>query len=75
MEESYTVDVQSKSIEVREKLQTLSKERLTISQYMFKGKTIAGILATFGDPIIDKDMLLYVLRGLGPCYNNFCIKH
>lgn len=33
--------------------------------------TIAKSLATIGDLISERDMLLYMLRGLEPHYNNF----
>lgn len=38
---------------------------------MLKAKTIANILATIGDPINDRDLLFYMLKGLRPRYNNF----
>lgn len=38
---------------------------------MLKVKVIVGNLVALGDPISEKDLLQYMLRGLGIKYNNF----
>lgn len=60
LEESYTANVQSKLMELREQFQTLSKEILKISQYMLKAKTIIGTLDTISYPTTNRYLLLYM---------------
>lgn len=58
-------------MELRSRLKNLSKEGLTVSQYVGKEKNISDHLAVAGKPIQSKDLFLHVLRGLGPNYNSF----
>lgn len=71
LEESYTISVQYKVMELRKKLLTLSKDVLIVSHYILKAKTIGRIFSTIGDLIGERNILFYMLRGLGPRYNNF----
>lgn len=71
LEETFTIDVQFKTMDLRSKLQNLSKDGSTVSQYFIKAKTLAVHLAVIGEPVSDKDFLLYILCGLGLRYNNF----
>lgn len=71
LEESYLSNVQSKDMNLRDQLQSLKKENISVSQYEIKGKTIAGHLASVGEPVNDKDLTLYLLGGLGSHYLSF----
>lgn len=42
-----------------------------MARYMLEAKNVVKNLATIGDPISERNLLFYVLRGLGPKYNNF----
>lgn len=42
LEESYSIDVQSRIMKLHEKLQGLYKDALIISQYFMKAKIIVG---------------------------------
>lgn len=53
---------------LREKLQTLNKDGLTIAEYILKLKLLE---ISISDRISEIYILLYILRGLGLRYNNF----
>lgn len=36
-----------------------------------RAKNISDHLITFGEPIIDRDLMLYIVKGLGPRYTSF----
>lgn len=53
---------------LREKLQTLNKDGLTIAEYILKLKLLE---ISISDRISEIYILLYILRGVGLRYNNF----
>lgn len=44
---------------------------MSVSQHFIKAKTIVGYLDIMGELVKEKDLLLYVLRGLESRYNFF----
>ena len=57
--------------ELRTKLQTLKKDGLSTSEYIQRLKSICNSLAAIGEPVSEKDHLIYLFNGLDREYNSF----
>lgn len=44
---------------------------MTITSYLQNIASVADDLAAIGDPVADKDLILYILHGLSPDFNLF----
>lgn len=62
-------------LDFHSQLQTLHKDGLFISDYITKAYTLSHYLATIGELVIDKDLMMYALSGLSnnSCYIPFII--
>lgn len=61
----------AKEFEVRFQLTNLSHRDQSISEYFGKVHLLADSLAATGSPLSDKDLVTYLLNGLGPSYEIF----
>lgn len=52
-------------MDLRSQLQTLSNDGLSVSAYILKAKKITGHLVVVGDPISDRDIMIFIVWGLG----------
>lgn len=66
LENVFRASTQARVVELRAQLQNLNKERMYVFQYIKK-----VMFATIREPVTCTNMLLYVIGGLGPCYNSF----
>lgn len=55
---------------LRDQLQSF-KKKASLSQYVIKVKTIARYLDSVGEPMNEKDLIFYLLGGLGSSYLSF----
>lgn len=62
---------QSKVMELSGILQSLSKNDLSVANSMLFAKTLSDHLATIGDFILQREIVLYILNGLGSRYLTF----
>lgn len=58
-------------MELCERLQSLSINDLSISEYLLKAKTIIDHLATIGEVVPERDLMIYIFNGLGSRYFTF----
>lgn len=49
----------------------MKKNNFSISQFVIKSKTIVRNLASVGEPVNEKDLILYLVRCLGSQYQSF----
>lgn len=49
----------------------LKKENLIFARYMLKSKTLLDHLASIGDIVLERELILYILNGLSPKYISF----
>lgn len=52
-------------------LQVLKKDGLLVSVYLLKAKTLSDHLVASSDIIFQKELVLFILNGLGPRYLTF----
>lgn len=71
LEDRFTNPTRSRVIELRRKLQSLSKNNLSIGEYLLRTKTILNHLASTGEVILERELVLYILNGLDPRYLSF----
>ena len=62
---------QAKEFQVRFQLTNLSRGEQTISEYFGKVRLLADSLAATGNNLSDKELVTYILNGLGPAYETF----
>ncbi|KAF5443557.1 hypothetical protein F2P56_036104 [Juglans regia] len=67
----FTSQSQAKDFQIRYQLTHLSRRDQTISDYFGKVRNLADTLAATGSPIPEKDLVTYLLTGLGPAYESF----
>lgn len=68
---AYASSASSRNMELRAQFQTTKKDGRSMPDYLQIMKSIADNLAVVGEPINNRDMILYLLEGLGPEYNPF----
>ncbi|GFP81586.1 hypothetical protein PHJA_000301900, partial [Phtheirospermum japonicum] len=59
---------QSHIIHLKDKLSSIQRGTLHISDFLLQIKTLSDELSTLGAPLSDADLLIYCTRGLGPAY-------
>ncbi|KAF5465361.1 hypothetical protein F2P56_015377 [Juglans regia] len=67
----FTSHSQAKEFQVRFQLTNLSRGDQSISDYFGKVRSLADTLAAIGSPLHDKEVVTYLLSGLGPTYESF----
>ena len=67
----YFASSMARIIELRTKLQMLRKDGLSTGEYIQKLKSICNSLVAIGEPISEKDHLIYLFSGLDHKYNPF----
>lgn len=60
-------------MQLRLQLQTIKKGGLSMMDYTLKVKTLADQLAAIQEHVSDRDLVLYLLAGLGADYNSFIV--
>ena len=68
LENLYACQTITKSFQLKQKLQSIKKDDLSINDYILKIKTIDHALAAIGKPLTDKDLLFAILNGLDQEY-------
>ena len=68
LERTYVVASHSRVLELCTEIQSIKKDGLI---YVLKLKNIANKLASIGEPVSDRDQLIYLFQGLGAEYNPF----
>lgn len=58
----------SHMIHLKDKLTTLNRGTLSVTDFLVSIKQIADELTVLGDPPSDADLFVYATRGLGPAY-------
>lgn len=71
LEKRFSGTTQSRIMELRGRLQSLSKKSLSVSEYLLRPKSIVDHLASTGEIIPELELVLYILNGLGPRYLTF----
>ncbi|KAF5463649.1 hypothetical protein F2P56_013801 [Juglans regia] len=61
----------AKDFHIRFQLTNLSCGEKTITEYFGKVRSLADTLAATGNPLPDKELVTYILIGLGPLYESF----
>ena len=62
----FGVKSEAKIMQLRYEMNILRKESMSVEEYCAKMKMLANKLACAGDNIIEKDLLMRILNGLGP---------
>ncbi|KAH9659793.1 Receptor-like protein 13 [Citrus sinensis] len=70
LEKKFGVQSEARVLQLRYELNTLRKESMSIEDYCIKMKIVADKLASAGSPIIEKDLMLTILNGLGAGYRD-----
>ena len=68
LESLYSQQMIAKSFQLKQQLRLIRKDSLSINDYIPKIKTIGHALATIGEPLDDKEILLAILNGLDHNY-------
>ena len=68
LENLYSRQTIAKSFKLKQQLRSIKKSDLSINDYILKIKTKCHSLATIGEPLQDKVLLLAILNGLGHDY-------
>lgn len=68
LESLYSRQTIVKSFQLKQQLRSDRKGSLSINYYILKIKTISHALATIGEPLDDKELLLAILNGLDHDY-------
>ncbi|OVA09843.1 hypothetical protein BVC80_1753g43 [Macleaya cordata] len=71
LETSYFNENSARVPELRQQLQTLQKENLSMDEYWLKIKGITNVLDFVRQSLSDRDLIISTLRGLGPEYQSF----
>ncbi len=65
----YSTNTQARKMQLKQKLHTLQKNKMNISDYSTKVKNLADALASIGAPVDDEDLVVVTLNGLGKNYS------
>ncbi|XP_019051492.1 PREDICTED: uncharacterized protein LOC104586965 [Nelumbo nucifera] len=68
LSKSYSTLSHSRIFQLQRQLQSLRKGTLTVSDYVRHAKSIADNLAVVAEPILPKDLAMYILCSLGSDY-------
>lgn len=66
--QSFSASSRSRLLELRRSLQTTTKEGLSCGDYLSRMRATADELAFIGSPVIEDDLVLYILGKLGADY-------
>ena len=69
----YSASSNARIMQLRLQLQTIKKGGMSMMDYTLKVKTLAYHIAAIQEHISDRDLVLYLLAGLGPDYNSFIV--
>lgn len=69
LENLFQIESQAQSLHIKYQLQNTKKGSMTIYQCFLKMKEFTDVLPAIGIIIIDNDLLLHILDGLGPKYD------
>ncbi|KAL6315177.1 hypothetical protein AAG906_037409 [Vitis piasezkii] len=58
-------------LELRTEIQSIKKEGLLVDEYVLKLKTLTNKLGSIGEPVTNKDQLIYLFQGLRVECNSF----
>ncbi|RVW85508.1 hypothetical protein CK203_044033 [Vitis vinifera] len=58
-------------LELRTEIQSIKKDGLIPDEYVVKVENVVDKLGSIGEPVLDKDQLIYLFQGLGAEYNPF----
>uniref|UniRef100_A0A803QHI8 Reverse transcriptase Ty1/copia-type domain-containing protein n=1 Tax=Cannabis sativa TaxID=3483 RepID=A0A803QHI8_CANSA len=73
LETHFTLQVSSKILEFRMKLQNLKKGTLSLNDYLLKVKQNVDLLASVGETLSDRDHVAAIFKGLPSEYDTFII--
>uniref|UniRef100_A0A803P354 Retroviral polymerase SH3-like domain-containing protein n=1 Tax=Cannabis sativa TaxID=3483 RepID=A0A803P354_CANSA len=73
LEKHFTLQVSSKILEFRTKLQKLRKGSLSLNDYLLKVKQHVDLLASVGEVLSSRDHIAAIFKGLPPEYDTFII--
>uniref|UniRef100_A0A803Q9W1 Integrase catalytic domain-containing protein n=1 Tax=Cannabis sativa TaxID=3483 RepID=A0A803Q9W1_CANSA len=73
LEKHFTLQVSSKILEFRTKLQNLRKGTLSLNDYLLKVKQTVDLLASVGEVLSDRDHVAAIFKGLPSEYDTFVI--
>ena len=66
-----TTNTKARKLQLKNELNTVKKENLSINDYTLKIKSICESLASIGVSVEDDDKVEVCLRGLTPAYKQF----
>ena len=66
LEQLFSTKSKTRALQLRLSLQTLKKGNGSIEDYVLKMKSLATSLIAAGQQISDDELILYILKGLGP---------
>ncbi|KAM6552097.1 hypothetical protein CsatB_001905 [Cannabis sativa] len=69
LEQKFSSQSKARLLQLKNQFSTIRKGGQTISDYVDKVQAIADSLAVAGSPILDQDLILQLLNGLGPEYD------
>jgi hypothetical protein len=69
LERMYASRSCARVIQICSQLTSAKKKGLHVANYLYNMKKLADMLAAIGRPLHDKEVISYVLAGLGPNYN------
>ncbi|XP_052624977.1 uncharacterized protein LOC128132442 [Lactuca sativa] len=58
------------SIQLRTQLLTTKKGELNASEYYLKMTSLVDTMTNIGHPMLDEEVIGYILAGLGPCHDD-----
>ena len=65
LEKKFGVQSKAKVLQIKYEINTLKKESMNVEDYCMKMKALADKLACAGSPLNDRELLMYILNGLG----------
>ena len=69
----FVSDSKARTLQLCFMLQSLKKGALSINSYVLKKRNIIDMLYVLGKPILDEDLILYILGGLGPEFETIVV--
>lgn len=69
LEKLYSQQSLTKVMYIRSQLQSTKKRSLSIADYIAKMKTFADALGAAGQPVVERDLAMYILEGLSSEYD------
>ena len=64
LENLYSQQTVAKSFQLKQQLRSMKKNDLSVNDYILKLKSIGHVLATIGEPLNDRELLMAILYGL-----------